>query len=251
MSGTLYQIGSELMNHGVRQELIAANLAGGNLAGFKGRQLFTAPFALEADDAGQSGGAESPNGDTGNVITDFGQGSLRNTMRSLDFAISGEGFFQVSTTGDQRLLTRNGNFRVDNNNLLVTKEGHRVAGVNGFIRFGDSDSLEHVRVSGDGEVSVMDEDNESRSVGRLRVVDVANPTTLARMSANYFGSPAEEDLRDASDFELTNGFLENSNISPIREMAAMIESVREFEMGQKMMQMMAEIARQEEQKLQA
>ncbi len=49
---------------------------------------------------------------------------------------------------------------------------------------------------------------------------------------------------------MINGYLEGANVSPVQEMASMIETVREFEMGQKLLSMITELSRQEQQKLQ-
>ncbi len=56
---------------------------------------------------------------------DFSQGPLRETGRSLDVAISGDGFFKVRR-GNETLYTRNGNFFADENGMLKTAQGFNV-----------------------------------------------------------------------------------------------------------------------------
>ena len=72
--------------------------------------------------------------DRTNVI--HSQGSLKETGRTLDFAIQGEGFFAVQ--GNNGLVyTRNGSFNVDEQGYLVSADlGGRVMGQNGSILVG-------------------------------------------------------------------------------------------------------------------
>ena len=74
--------------------------------------------------------------DQTNVI--HSEGSLKETGRTLDFAITGEGFFAVQK--DNGLVyTRNGSFNVDEEGYLVSQDlGGRVMGANGPIRVGQT-----------------------------------------------------------------------------------------------------------------
>lgn len=69
---------------------------------------------------------------TQSVSQQFTQGNLTSTGRSLDLAISGNGFFMVSDNGS-RLYTRNGSFNTDANGYIVDGSGNRLQGygVNG------------------------------------------------------------------------------------------------------------------------
>ncbi|MEL7938085.1 flagellar hook protein FlgE [Pseudomonas delhiensis] len=69
---------------------------------------------------------------TQSVSQQFTQGNLTSTGRSLDLAISGNGFFMVSDNGS-RLYTRNGSFNTDANGFIVDGSGNRLQGygVNG------------------------------------------------------------------------------------------------------------------------
>src|SRR6266508_3801054 len=59
------------------------------------------------------------------MATRFAQGSLRQTDGQLDLAINGDGFFAVQTTQGVR-YTRDGTFRRDGANQLVTSQGDLV-----------------------------------------------------------------------------------------------------------------------------
>lgn len=92
----LYRIGSKLMLETQAQELHAQNLAGAGLCGFKGRHLVVNSFQQSLENASET--HDSTYGvDVGLPTVNFTQGALKHTGRSLDFALSGEGFFRVET----------------------------------------------------------------------------------------------------------------------------------------------------------
>ena len=70
----------------------------------------------------------------------FGQGNIAYTGNSLDMAINGKGFFQLSDASGTRTYTRAGNFRLDREGYVVNTEGlylnAREADANGAITGG-------------------------------------------------------------------------------------------------------------------
>lgn len=242
MLSGLYNIGSKLMVETQRQELIARNLAGAGLSGFKGRHLANANFQQLL--ANRAEGTENQS------LLDFTQGGWSHTGRSLDFALDGSGFFRVETAEGREMLTRNGNFRLSPDGLLVTQEGHAVRGDAGPIRFLETDDATRLQVTERGELQVPDPmAGGMRIVGTLQLGMVDEPGRLERVSANYFRAGADLDVQPAADTRVGNGYQEQSNVTPVREMAAMIQSLREFESGHKMIQTLNELTREENQKL--
>jgi flagellar hook protein FlgE len=61
------------------------------------------------------------------VTQQFTQGNISTTSSSLDLAINGNGFFEVSN-GNQTLYTRNGQFQADKDGYLVTDAGLKLVG---------------------------------------------------------------------------------------------------------------------------
>ena len=124
------------------------------------------------------------------VYTDFQQGSLRETENPFDVALSGTGFFCVQTPQGER-YTRNGSFTLDDNGLLVNKDGLPVMGENGYIYL----KLNNFRIDADGTiyhnpryaedsnrlVTMRENDwEEEEVVDRLRVVDFEEPRYLRK-----------------------------------------------------------------------
>ena len=110
-----------------RLEFIANNLANVDTPGFK-RDVptFQARFA-EAIQRGQDyPGSQSINDVGGGVKlievdTDFSGGTMRQTEIPTDFAVNGDGFFQVRTSDGETLLSRAGNFLLDAEGRLLTQ----------------------------------------------------------------------------------------------------------------------------------
>ncbi|HEY9239495.1 MAG TPA: flagellar hook protein FlgE [Burkholderiaceae bacterium] len=61
------------------------------------------------------------------VTQQFTQGNITTTDSSLDLAINGNGFFEVSN-GSQTLYTRNGQFQADKDGFLTTNTGLKLVG---------------------------------------------------------------------------------------------------------------------------
>lgn len=62
------------------------------------------------------------------VIQDFGDGATTSTGRSLDVALSGNGFFRLTDTSGNVYYSRNGQFSLDANRNLVNTAGLSVTG---------------------------------------------------------------------------------------------------------------------------
>lgn len=251
MLSGLYRIGSRLMLETQRQELIAQNLAGAGLAGFKARHLTTTTFRQELSQRGDGTGSGLTTVDVGSPLLDVTQGNLRHTNRALDMALDGPGFFEVETKDGSKLLTRNGNFVLSPTGTIVTQEGFAVQGASGPIRLDAADDPTRIELTKQGELLVPDPlGTGMRTVGKLRTVTVADPNRLLRLSANYYRpTPDQKPEPTTGDTLVCNGYQEDSNVSPVQEMAAMIQSLREFESGHKMVQTLTELARDENQKL--
>lgn len=242
MFSGVYEIASGMMLESARQELTASNLSGVGLAGFKGRHLVTsAEFSRELNVAEN----DSPElASAGTVLTDHSQGALKQTGRVLDFALMGEGFFRVLDAEGDQLLTRNGTFMLSPEGGLQTPEGYRLQGANGDIFLGTDLDLQNLVVHTDGTLSVRSPDGENR-LGTVDFVKVKRPEALIRLTANYFRVPADQNPVPAEKVELHNACVEQANVTPVRAMAMMMDSVRNFEINKRVLQMLEQIADQE------
>ncbi|MFW5959956.1 MAG: flagellar hook-basal body complex protein, partial [Chitinivibrionales bacterium] len=80
----------------------------------------------------------------------FEQGSLNRTDNSLDFAVQGEGFFQVGLPDGRIAYTRDGQFKVSSEGEIVTSNGRRV-----YPQITVPEGSKELTVSKEGIVSVI------------------------------------------------------------------------------------------------
>lgn len=219
----IYTAAGSMIMRQVQQDIIANNLANLNTTGYKRdrivfRQILDAAALLE-------GTLKAAPVD--DVITDFDQGRLQKTGNQLDFAIKGEGFFVV-TDGNQRFLTRNGHFQINEDGELVTPTGLQVLGENGPIVL----SSEDFSVNVNGEILV-----EGRVQDRFFTAMVQNPSQeLQRVGNNLFQFIMPNMQPVQGDAEILQGYVESSNVNVVEEMVSMIMVFRDFEFNQRTIQ---------------
>lgn len=128
---------SGLNSNQLRIDVVGDNIANVNTTAFKGnRATFQNQFAITLSGGtapGPTTGGTNPSqvgrgSILGGVQRNFGAGSLETTGVPTDMAIEGEGFFIVNGPADQQAYTRDGTFKVDADNILVTSQGFEVQG---------------------------------------------------------------------------------------------------------------------------
>lgn len=172
--------------------------------------------------------------DTKGTFTDFSQGGLKPTGNTLDVAIDGKGFFEVATPTGVK-LTRAGNFTLDGNGQLVTKDGFPVL-LNGEP--GADPAARTVRLDGAGPITINDSGDlfqGTQQLGRLSLVDVKNPDALRKVGNSLYGfkDTMAPELSNVANPSLKQGFVEASNVNIVQEMTDMIQTNRVFESTQK------------------
>ena len=156
--------------------------------------------------------------------TDFSPGPIRDTGRSLDIALDGDGFIAVQTPRGER-YTRQGSLTMDNAGQLVTQSGQLVIGDGGPITVPPGE----VTIGSDGTISVG-----GRSAGQLKIVHFANVNAaLAKEGNSLFVATGREKPTEATGTRVVQGALEMSNVNSLTEMVAMMQNTREFESLQK------------------
>jgi flagellar basal-body rod protein FlgF len=202
-----------------RLEVIASNLANVDSNGFKRSSASSREFARVLN-----GRIERELSTT--LQYSFAQGALRQTSETYDFALSGDGFFAVEGSQGE-LLTRDGRFFVDDEGVLQTFEGLPVVwdGARGTI----DPAGQAITVDAEGVVR-----QAANQVGKLRVVDFDDKSSLTVDSRGFFVAPSSA-LEKAPEAQVRQGYLEQSNVSAVDEMVAMIAVQRQFESGARVM----------------
>ena len=159
-----------------------------------------------------------------NDFIDFSQGPIKKTDNPFDLAQEGDGFFCVQTPEGIR-YTRNGHFTLDSQGILATQDGYPVLGNGGEI----SIDGQHFSVDIQGNVSV-----DGAQVDKLRIVEFEDPLVLEKVGDTLFTARDPNSIQEEPDgVQVRQGFLELSNVDPVRMMTEMIEVLRGYESYQK------------------
>lgn len=207
---------------GLMHELatVANNIANLSTAGYRREGLVFAEHVRQLDEGESLSLAHA----TGRAI-DLSQGSLTRTDATFDLAIQGEGFFLVDSDGDQR-LTRSGSFTPLPTGELATPEGARLLDEGG-APLAVPPATAAVSIGEDGTVSA-----DGQPVGRIGLWLPGDPASLRREGATMFSSDPAVPAEGAT---LLQGYLEDSNVNAVSEMARMIEVQRAYDIGQSLL----------------
>jgi flagellar basal-body rod protein FlgG len=165
----------------------------------------------------------------------FTQGDLVSTGNQLDLAIEGDGFFQVTRPDGTLAYTRAGALQLNQNGELVTSDGYLIAP--GITLPADSQG---VTVGKDGIVSVKQPGTATPTqVGQITPVRFPNNAGLRAMGYNLYeetqasGAPVIGIFGQQGFGNLSQGFLESSNVSVVEQVVNMITAQRAYEASSK------------------
>lgn len=200
--------------------VIANNVANVNTSGFKAERLLAVDQQVPNPRPTIDGRVSTAYVRDLATVRDPSDGRLDVTDNPLDLALRGEGLFVVSTPDGDR-FTRNGHFQLDSSGQVVTEEGYALQGQGGSpLVVAATDTT--VSVARDGTVS-----SESGVLGRIRVVQFADPTALQPQGAGLASS--EETPLEMLAPDMVQGMVERSNVEPISEMERMIRVQRAYD----------------------
>jgi len=223
-------------------DTIANNMANVNTTGFKRSQVnFQDLLYIKLSEAGTevAAGIIAPAGteigsgvrvaSTSKVFTG---GELQNTGRSLDVAIRGDGFLQVSMPDGTIKYTCDGALAINADGQLVTTTGYALEPSISIPTDASS-----ITIAVDGGVNVTDASGANSVVGTLQLARFTNPAGLSADGDNLFseteasGTPltGEAGVNGFGTFQ--SGFLEKSNVQMVVELVNLITAQRAYEMN--------------------
>ena len=237
MADALAITAASMFNDMQRMSTLSHNLANATTPGFRREIAYTRPFADQlADQLADQIAARPGHAGVRALLPDFRStidhrpGTLRPTNAPLDLAIEGDGYFEVQAD-DGVAYTRQGDFQLDSRGRLVNRSGLPVLGNSGEITLGNG----AVRIDSQGRVF-----EDQRDAGQLRLLRFERPQTLQALGEGLFRAPSEAAAPVESP-RVRQAHLENSNVQTTREMVHLIETMRHFEAGQKLIQGVDEI----------
>jgi len=230
-------------------EVIANNIANINTTGFKRSRAEFTDLLYQAERAAGSpnrGGQEAiPEGAqvglgvrTTAIRNLHLQGALTNTGNKLDVALNGRGWFQVAGASGESFYTRAGSFNKNATGQIVTADGYVVQPAMTI----PSNTTE-VTINETGQVYVrVGTDTTLQLIGQFTLANFTNDAGLDPLGSNLYretpasGTPVIGVPGDPGFGSLHQGYLENSNVDPVKEITELISAQRSYEMNSKVIQ---------------
>jgi flagellar basal-body rod protein FlgF len=199
-------------------QVVANNIANSSTTGFRREGVIFEEYVAKLQDQESLSMAY---GDARAV--DLHQGGLSQTGGVFDMGIQGEGFFLISTPQGDR-LTRAGVFLPSAEGTLVTPDGHPLLDAGGAA-VAVPDGARSFGLATDGTLSA-----DGTPIAQIGLWQATDPTSLRHEGGTMFSANGVEPMEGAV---IKQGFLEDSNVEPVTEIARMIEVQRAYELGQK------------------
>ena len=163
------------------------------------------------------------------------QGNIQQTGNSLDVAIRGNGYFQVTLPTGETAYTRDGSFGLSPTGDIVTSDGYAVApGITVPPNASD------VTISADGQVQVsLSGQTAPQVVGTLQLAAFPNPAGLDAQGGNLMlataasGNPVTAQPSSPGFGSVMQGAVETSNVNVVTEITNLITAQRAYEMNSK------------------
>ncbi|MDR3514850.1 MAG: flagellar basal-body rod protein FlgG [Azospirillaceae bacterium] len=168
------------------------------------------------------------------------QGSLSTTNNSLDIAVNGQGYFQITIPGSntQTAYTRAGSFQLDSQGQIVTADGYVV--LPGLTIPANTTAI---TVSSTGVVqATVDGQVTAVTVGQFQMANFTNPAGLDAIGDNLLlqttasGQPTTGTPGSTGFGKLVQGSLEESNVNIVTEITNLISAQRAYEMNSRVIQ---------------
>lgn len=165
----------------------------------------------------------------------YTEGSFQSTGNSLDMAIEGDGFYQITMPDGTLSYTRDGAFKQDSQGRIVTSEGYPLEPAI-TIPQGATD----FSVSADGRVTAtIPGQTTPQDLGQIQLARFVNPAGLDSMGRNLLketassGSPVTTNPGTDGAGTIQQKYLEMSNVQVVEEMVNMIVAQRAYEINSK------------------
>jgi flagellar basal-body rod protein FlgG len=248
---TLYTAATGMEAMESKLDVIANNMANINTTGFKKDRAnfedvfyrqYRLPGALDADSSRTATGIEVGLGTrVSSTQSNFKQGSFQTTNNTLDFAVEGDGFFQVQNPNGGFYYTRAGNFNLNANGQLVLGSAQKGYLLEPAITV--PPEATGIVVSADGQIQYSTQTSTNlQTLGQLTLAKFVNPDGMMKLGDNLFqktdasgdeqtGNPGQEGFGN-----IRQGFLEASNVEPVTELIDLITTQRSFELNSQVVQ---------------
>ena len=163
------------------------------------------------------------------------QGNLQQTSNTLDMAIQGNGYFQVTLPSGQTAYSRDGPFSMGPDGTIVTADGYTVQP---GLQIPTAAPSVTVNTSGQVQVTLSGQ-TAPQTIGQLQLATFPNPAGLSAQGDNLLlqtaasGAPVAGNPGTAGFGTVMQGFVETSNVNVVTEITNLITAQRAYEMNSK------------------
>ncbi len=243
MMRALWTAGSGMVAQQGNIDNISNNLANVNTTGFKKTRLdFQDLMYQTIRQAGATSGQDTqiPTGlqmghGVRQVATQkiYTQGSFQATGNSLDVAIEGDGFFQVTMPDGTIAYTRDGSFKKDSQGRMCTSDGYLLE-----PQITIPQEATDFTISSEGLVTATTTAGQ-QDLGEITLARFINPSGLENMGRNLLketeasGVPMVTNPGTDGAGTFAQKYLEMSNVQVVDEMVNMIVAQRAYETNSK------------------
>ena len=161
------------------------------------------------------------------------QGNLQQTSNSLDMAVQGNGYFQVTMPSGETAYTRDGTFGLGADGTIVTADGFVVQP---GLQIPAAATSVTVNTAGQVQVTIAGQ-TAPQTIGQLQLAVFPNEVGLDAQGDNLFlqtaasGAPVTGNPRSAGFGSVMQGFTETSNVNVVTEITNLITAQRAYEMN--------------------
>ncbi len=201
-------------------EVVANNIANMSTTGFKQQEMLLETYTSRPEPR-RPIDMVIDRGTARNLLP----GALQNTGNPLDVALTGEGYFSVQTAQGIQ-YTRNGSFSLNADGQLVNLSGQTVLSADGAA-INIPATAQRIEISRDGTIA-----SEAGAIGQIGVFEFANPQELIETAGGLYR--ANVPPAAATSTQVIQGSIEQSNVNPINEMTALIETSRAYQRTQRL-----------------
>ena len=163
------------------------------------------------------------------------QGNLQQTSNSLDLAIQGNGYFQVTLPSGATAYTRDGTFGLAPDGTIVTADGYVVQP---GIQVPTNATSVTINTSGQVQATISGQ-TAPQTLGQIQLAAFPNDAGLQAQGGNLFvqtaasGAPVQGNPADPGFGSVMQRFVETSNVNVVSEITNLITAQRAYEMNSK------------------
>lgn len=245
MFDSLYIAAAGMVAHETALDTIANNISNLNTVGFRrgivsyseiSSQLSSSaldPAAQLAPPASAAGA-----GSVAQTSLSVVPGTLETSDQPLDVAISGAGFLEVLQPDGTPAYTRTGSLEINSDGLLATSSGAPLA-----AQIQVPPGAQSITIGSDGTVTAVESAATSPvQLGRIQLVNFANPAALVPAGNNLYTAPPEAGAAQPGTpgsgglGQILQGYLESSDVDLSQEMVSLMMAQRGFELNSRVAQ---------------